>query len=115
MKVSNLELTAIILAGITGLIHLYYILLIGLSPLGIGFLVAGIGFFAGIWAIIKDYDKRIYLIGIPFIAGQIILWYFINGLTLETALRPELTLAKIDKLAQVILICVSGLLYRRES
>lgn len=113
MKFSNLELTAIILSGITGLIHLYYVGLIGFSPLGIGFLVAGIGFFAGIWAVIKDLDRRIYLLGLPFIAGQIVLWYVINGLTLELALRPELTLGKIDKLVQVILMVVLGLLYRR--
>ena len=113
MKLSNLELTAIILAGITGIIHLYYVPLIGLSPLGIGFLGAGIGFFAGIWLILKDFDRRIYLIGIPFVAGQIVLWYVINGLTLEMALRPEVTIAKIDKLTQLLLMIVLGLLYRR--
>ena len=114
MKVSNLELTAIILTGITGLIHLYYVPMIGISPLGIGFLAAGIGFFAGIWLILNDFDRRIYLIGILFVAGQIVLWYVINGLTLEMALRPELTLGKIDKLAQLLLMIVLGLLYRKE-
>lgn len=106
------HLIGILASIITGIVHLYYFPRIGLSPLGIGFIVAGLGFFAGIAAIIYGYRrKEVYLLGIPFTAGQIVLWYYLNRPSLELFLQGKPLLDFVDKVSQTVLLIVLIYLY----
>lgn len=99
-------------AVISGVIHLYLVPSIGFSPLGIGFLIAGIGFFAGSLAILYDYRRNLtYLLGIPFTAGQIILWYYLNRPSMELFLQGKPLLDFIDKVSQTLLLAILIYLY----
>ncbi|WP_440765401.1 DUF7475 family protein [Natronorubrum sp. DTA7] len=111
-SVSTLHWVAIALALVTAVIHL--ILGIGFLPhwMGIAFLIATAGFGLGIALVFLDYRRRlVYLLGIPFTAGQVLLWYAVN----QPAGLGDLTAAGVvDKVAQVLLIVVLVVLYRRE-
>lgn len=83
--------------------------------MGLSFLVATVGFLVGSWFVLTDrYRTTIYLLGIPFTAGQIVLWYVFNspGLPAPPSLGP---LSAADKTAQIALIAVLVVLYSRES
>lgn len=111
---SSLHWVGVAFAVVTGLIHLllaWFQLSDGLgSGLGWSFLFAGVVFLAASGAVIVDYRRRLlYLLGIPFTAGQIVLWYLANAPNLISPISVT------DKLAQVGLICALAVLYRRES
>ncbi|MFC5133272.1 MULTISPECIES: hypothetical protein [Haloferacaceae] len=83
--------------------------------MGVAFLVASGGFLLGIWLVVTgQFLPTTYLLGIPFTAGQIVLWYVLNspGLPTPPAMNP---LSAADKVAQIALIAVLVVLYRRES
>lgn len=104
---------AILMALVSGLVHL--VVGIGFFPhwMGALFVLATVGFVGGVGLVLLDYRRRlVYLLGIPFTGGQIVLWYALN--------RPEgitaLGVAEvIDKVAQVVLIFALVVLSRRES
>ena len=102
----------IALAAVTGLVHL--VLGIGFLPhwMGLAFIVAAAGFAVGIALVLADvYRRYAYLAGIPFTAGQIVIWYDVN----RPAGVADLTAVEVvDKVAQVLLIAVLVVLYRRE-
>lgn len=108
-SLTGLHWLAIALAFITGAIHLYLAASFVPEAMGFAFLVAALGFFGGIVAVLVDYRRRlIYLLGIPFTAGQIPAWYVVNA--------PDFSAMGIgDKVVQVLLIVVIVALYRRES
>ena len=97
------------LAVVTGVLHLYLGALFITDPMGWSFLFAGVGFLGGVAALLVDYRRRLlYLLGVPFTAGQIVAWYVVNA--------PEFSaLGYLDKVVQVALIAVLVVLYRRES
>ena len=99
----------VLLAVLTGVLHLYLGIGFITEPLGWPFIAAGIGFFVGVLAVLVDYRRRlIYLLGVPFTGGQIVAWYVVNA--------PDFsTLGIGDKVVQVILIVVLLVLYSRES
>lgn len=111
-SVSTLHWVAIALALVTAAVHL--VLGIGFLPhrMGVAFLVATAGFVLGVALVLLDYRRRlVYLLGIPFTAGQVILWYTVN----QPADPGDLTAAGVvDKVAQLLLIVVLVVLYRRE-
>jgi hypothetical protein len=111
--VTPLHWAGVVLAAITGVLHLVLTVQLGLGSLvGLGgsFLVAGVGFFAGAGAVVADYRRRqFYLLGIPFTAGQIVLWYVLNDPSFS-----GVTLGIVDKVVQVALIGVLAVLYSRE-
>ncbi|WP_440769251.1 DUF7475 family protein [Natronorubrum sp. DTA28] len=111
-SVSTPHWVAIALALVTAVIHL--ILGVDFLPhwMGVAFLVATVGFALGIALVLLDYRRRlVYLLGIPFTAGQVILWYAAN----QPAGLGDLTVAGVvDKVAQLLLIVVLVVLYRRE-
>jgi hypothetical protein len=80
--------------------------------LGISFLVAGLGFLAGIALVLADVRRRaVYALGIPFTLGQIVLWYLFNFTGDGKSFPGDIgTLGAIDKIAQVILIIVVAVL-----
>ena len=83
--------------------------------MGASFLVATAGFLVGIWLVVTDrFRVPVYLLGIPFTAGQVVLWYVLNSPGLP-APPPVGPLSAGDKTAQLVLIAVLVLLYRRES
>ena len=106
---SPLHLVGIVLAAVSGVLHLYLAVLFGLTPVGLSFVVAGVGFLGGCAAVIANYRRPlVYLLGIPFTLGQVVAWYVVNA--------PDFsTLGYVDKAAQVGLIAVLVALYRRKS
>ena len=108
-SLTALHWLGILLAVVTGVLHLYLGVSFVTEPLGWSFLAAGIGFFVGAGAVVREYRRRImYLLGIPFTGGQIVAWYLVNA--------PNFSPLGIgDKVVQVILIVVLVVLYSRES
>lgn len=92
------------LAAITGVIHLYLYVTESWLPL----LLAGAGFFGaiGLFFLLKDYRRYLYLVGIPFTMAQI-------GGYLMFPMGP-IELAVIDKTVQVAFIVALGYLYVTE-
>ncbi|OYR59557.1 hypothetical protein DJ70_00050 [Halorubrum halodurans] len=83
--------------------------------MGVAFLLATAGFLLGVWLVFSGrFLPTVYLLGIPFTAGQIVLWYALNspGLPAPPSINP---ISAADKLAQIVLIAVLVSLYRRES
>ncbi|WP_290818538.1 hypothetical protein [Halovivax sp.] len=77
---------------------------------GLAFLFATVGFLVGIAAVLLAYRRRlVYLLGVPFTAGQLVLWYAFNR-----PFPPISTIEVVDKVAQAVLVAVLVILYRRE-
>ena len=94
-----------ITAFISGIIHLVLGAQAFPSGFGIAFLFAAVAFFVGIVAVMYGvYRRQMYILGIPFTAGQIVLWYVGNQPTFATVLSSPAAI--VDKLAQGILILV---------
>ena len=107
-SVGTLHWIGIALAAITGVIHLFLGVSFVTTPLGWSFLVAGIGFLGGVVAVLTNTRRRlVVLLGIPFTAGQIVIWYLVNA--------PEFSALGIgDKVVQALLIVILVVLYQRE-
>jgi hypothetical protein len=110
-----LHYLGILLAAISGVIHLRLGIGFAPSPLGIAFLFAGVVFLVASTAILADYRRRLlYGLGIPFTAGQIVLWYVVNFAGGSKSFPADVgTLGAVDKVAQVLLIAVLVVLLRR--
>ena len=113
-SLGGLAYVGIVAAIISGLIHLR--LGVGFidSPLGISFILAGLGFLGAVALVVLNYRRRlVYAVGIPFTAIQIVLWYVFNFVAGDKAFPAEVgTLGAIDKIAQVVLIAVLVILLR---
>lgn len=92
------------LAAITGVIHLYLYVTESWLP----FLLAGAGFFGaiGLFFLLKDYRRYLYLVGIPFTLAQI-------GGYLMFPMGP-LWIGAVDKIVQVAFIVALAYLYLTE-
>lgn len=107
-SVTRLHWIGIVAATVTAGVHLYLGLQIG-GTFGAAFLVATAGFLGGIGAVLFDYRRRlVYLLGIPFTAGQVVMWYAFNDVP------PVPPIEAVDKLAQIALIAVLVALLRRD-
>ena len=107
---TGLHWLGVALAAITGAIHLWLAYAFSSETgMAVAFLIAGVGFLGGVAAVLFDYRRRLfYVLGIPFTAGQIPLWYVANA--------PDFGATGIaDKVVQVVLVVVLVVLYRRES
>ena len=70
---------------------------------------AGVGFLAGSAAVVADYRRPlVYLLGIPFTLGQVVAWYVVNAPNFSA-------LGFVDKAAQLGLVALLVILYRREA
>jgi hypothetical protein len=99
----------VVLAAITGAIHLVLGAGFLSSPLGISFLLAGLGFFGAVVLLLLGVRRRLlYAVGIPFTGLQIVLWYVIR--VQGSGLSSLGTLDYVDKAVQVALIVVLGYL-----
>jgi len=107
-SVTLLHWIGIVAATVTAGVHLYLGLQIG-GGFGAAFLVATAGFLGGVGAVLFDYRRQlVYLLGIPFTAGQIVMWYAFNDVP------PVPPIEAVDKLAQVVLIAVLVVLLWRD-
>jgi hypothetical protein len=113
-SLNALAYVGIIAAVVSAVIHLR--LGVGFidSPLGISFILAGLGFFGAVALVLINYRRRtVYAVGIPFTAIQIVLWYVFNFAAGDKAFPADVgTLGAIDKIAQVVLIAVLIVLLR---
>mgnify|MGYP005847529851 CR=1 FL=1 len=103
----------VVAAFVSAAVHL--VLGIGFLPhwMGAAFLVATAGFLAGIWLVVTGRQRRrVYLLGVPFTAGQIGFWYLANRPGSLDALGPA---EIVDKVAQVVLVIVLVVLYLRDA
>lgn len=99
---------AIGLAALSGLIHLLLAAIVPATGLRTSFLLAGLGFFGAIGLVLLNYRRRLlYLIGIPFVGVQIVLWY----LVVEPTVATLHVLDAIDKTAQIVLLVLLVYLY----
>jgi hypothetical protein len=114
-SLTGLHWAGIALAAITGVIHLFLGVSFAPSGLGISFLVAGVGFLAGIGLVLLGYRSGwVYALGAAFTAGQIVLWYYLNFAAGPKSFPGGVgTLGAVDKIAQVLLLVVLGVLYAR--
>ena len=103
-SLSGLHWAAIALAAITGINHIYLYLAEGFLP----FLLAGLGFFGAIALLVVGFYRRwLYLLGIPYTAAQIVLWY-LQGM-------PNFEFGLFDKAVQVLLIVLLAYLFLESS
>lgn len=118
-SLGGLHWLAIILAAVSGAVHLF----LGASaffgsvipvPLGIAFLLAGLGFFGAIALVLVGWRRRlVYLAGIPFTAIQILLWYQFNYVGTGESITGAGPIEIVDKVAQLVLIVILVDLYLR--
>ena len=110
-----LHYAGVLLAVVTGVIHLRLGVGFAPSPLGLSFLFAGVVFLAAGAAVVANYRRGLlYRLGIPFTAGQIVLWYYVNFAAGTKTFPADVgTLGAVDKVAQVVLLVVLALLLRK--
>ncbi|MFC7204646.1 hypothetical protein ACFQJC_14095 [Haloferax namakaokahaiae] len=111
---TRLDYVGVLLAGVTGLIHLVLgaaALASNLAdPLAIAFIGAAAGFAAGIVAVLRGSERARRLaigLGIPFVLGQILLYLVLNW--------PNVfgIGGVVDKIVQIALLAVLVGLYRQ--
>lgn len=96
----------ILLAAITGAIHLYISIDALPGGLGIAFVLAGLGFFGAIVLFLYTrgrYRRWLYIVGIPYTLVQIVLYYVYNE---PASLADMATVDVLDKVVQVVLVLV---------
>lgn len=106
-----LRLVGVAVAVVSAVVHL--VLGVGFlpHPMGVAFLVATAGFAVGIAAVLTGRDdRRLHAVGVPFVAGQVVLWYLLNRPTIETLGIADV----VDKVAQLVLLAVLVILVTRE-
>jgi len=110
-ELTPLHWIGVAMAAVSAAVHLYLAVVIP-GTLGISFAGATVGFLAGIGAVLVGFRRRlVYLLGVPFTAGQVVLWYVLNDQPGLTALGA---IDVVDKVAQVVLIAVLVVLSVRE-
>lgn len=100
-SISSEQWFAVLLALVTGIIHVYAGIVEGRVPVAL----AGVGFIVAIALFLLNFRRRLlYLIGVPFTAIQIPLWYFAKA-------GEYTTVGYVDKAIQVVLVVVLVYLY----
>jgi hypothetical protein len=94
--------TALVSAGIHLLLGVRFLP----AGLGIGFVLAGLGFLGAVVLVLGDYRRRtVYLAGVPFVLVQIGLWYYLNFAVGPKQFPADVgALGIVDKLAQLVLL-----------
>ncbi|MEF8820538.1 MAG: hypothetical protein V5A31_13820 [Haloferacaceae archaeon] len=112
-SLTTVHWVGVVLALVSGAIHLYLGVSFLSSPLGIAFLLAGLGFFGAVALVLLDVRRRlVYLAGVPFTGLQIAIWYQVQ--VAQRGLFNLGALDYVDKAAQVGLIVVLLYLIREE-
>ncbi|WP_423750685.1 DUF7475 family protein [Salinirarus marinus] len=109
-SLTPLHWAAVVLAVVTGVIHLVLGVMFFPGGLPVAFLLAGAGYFGAVVLFLRNYRRRqLYLAGVGYTALQIVLYLLVNQRS-DPAVSP---VEGIDKAAQVLLIVVLVVLYRR--
>ena len=113
-SLTGLHWLGIVAAVVSAAVHLLLGVRMLPSAVGISFVLAGLGFLGAVVLVLLDYRRRaVYAVGIPFTLVQILLWYYVNFVTLGKSFPAEVgTLGAIDKVAQVVLLAVLVALLR---
>lgn len=112
-SLTPLHWLGIAMALVSALVHL--VLGVEFFPhyMGVLFLLATGGFVGAVVLVLVGYRRTlVYLVGVPFTLVQIVGWYVVNQPASLSALGAA---DVIDKVAQLVLIAVLIVLYRRES
>jgi hypothetical protein len=97
------EWLAVALAVATGVVHVY----LGVVDDLLVFVLAGVGFFAGVAVFFTRYWRRwFYLVAAAYAGAQVALWLAFGMRNFE--------LGVVDKTVQVALVAVALVLYTRE-
>jgi len=113
-SLTGLHWTGIAAAVVSAAVHLLLGVRMLPSGMGISFVLAGLGFLGAVALVLVDYRRRaVYAVGIPFTLVQILLWYYVNFVSLGKSFPADIgTLGAVDKLAQVVLLVVLVALVR---
>ena len=113
-SLTGLHWLGIVAAVVSAAVHLLLGVRMLPSAMGISFVLAGLGFLGGIALVLVDYRRRaVYAVGIPFTLVQILLWYYVNFVSLGKSFPADVgALGAVDKLAQVVLLAVLVALLR---
>ena len=109
-SLTGLHWLAVGLSLLSGVIHLVLGVMFFPQGTAIAFVLAGIAFLVAVGLFLRDYRRRLlYAVGVPFVLVQIVLYYWINYRN-QPAISP---VEAVDKVAQLVLIGVLVVLYRR--
>ena len=113
-SLNGLPLAGNVAAVVSAAVHLLLGVRMLPSAMGISFVLAGLGFLGGIALVLVDYRRRtVYAVGIPFTLVQVLLWYYVNFVSLGKSFPADIgTLGAVDKVAQVVLLAVLVALLR---
>jgi len=113
-SLNGLHWAGIVAAVVSAAVHLLLGVRMLPSAMGISFVLAGLGFLGAVGLVLVDYRRRaVYAVGIPFTAVQILLWYYVNFVSLGKSFPADVgTLGAVDKVAQVVLLAVLVALLR---
>ncbi len=113
-SLTGLHWAGIVAAVVSAAVHLLLGVRMLPSGMGISFVLAGLGFLGAVALVLVDYRRRaVYAVGIPFTLVQILLWYYVNFVSLGKSFPADVgTLGAVDKLAQVVLLAVLVALLR---
>ncbi|WP_262175432.1 DUF7475 family protein [Haloarcula laminariae] len=107
-SLTGLHWLGIVAAVVSAAVHLLLGVRMLPSAMGVSFVLAGLGFLGAVALVLLDYRRRaVYAVGIPFTLVQILLWYYVNFVSLGKSFPADVgTLGAVDKLAQVVLVGV---------
>ncbi len=109
--VQSLEWAAVALVVLSGGIHLLLGIAFLPEPMAVAFVLAGLGFFGALILFLLGIRRRVlYLLGIPFVGAQIVLWYAFNR---PSGLGEISSGEAVDKIAQLLLIALLVVLLLR--
>lgn len=113
-SLNGLHWVGIVAAVVSAAVHLFLGVRMLPSGMGISFVLAGLGFLGAVALVLLDYRRRaVYAVGIPFTLVQIVLWYYVNFVSLGKSFPADIgTLGAVDKVAQVVLLVVLVALLR---
>jgi hypothetical protein len=113
-SLDGLHWVGIVAALVSAAVHLLLGVRMLPSGMGLSFVLAGLGFLGAIALLLLDYRRRtVYAVGIPFTLVQIVLWYYVNFVSLGKSFPGDIgTLGAVDKAAQLVLLAVLVVLLR---
>lgn len=113
-SLNGLHWVGIVAALVSAAVHLLLGVRMLPSGMGLSFVLAGLGFLGAIALLLLDYRRRtVYAVGIPFTLVQIVLWYYVNFVSLGKSFPGDIgTLGAVDKAAQLVLLAVLVVLLR---
>ncbi len=115
-SLDTIHYVAVALAAVTGVVHLTLGVADITTGLGVSFVLAGLGYFGAIALVFAGVRRRLlYVVGVPYTAVQVVLWYWLNYGSTGRRLATLGAVEVVDKVAQLGLIVALVVLYRRSA